>query len=690
VKVSPNEGGDVIVNGSTQAAQSKSYSCSIGNDVSLEAVPAAGWKFDGWSGGLSGDANPTSITVNSSKTVTASFINEAELKAQDPRADAGSNRDYPEGASVTLDGSGSSDPLDRSLNYRWEQVDGSPTVSLSGANKKTVTFTAPDVTGEQSCLTFRLTVTDEEMDQDNDDVEICIDSTNVAPEAVVDQERQSLNGGEQVTIDGSGSSDEDGSIASYSWAIMGGNANITSAISAYLAAEDGPVLSFTAPNINGYVDIQMTVRDNEGATASQTMTLTISSVDGPVYKSKLYFPHVDSSGMWGTEICAINKTNSSVSGQIKLYSAKGNLVSQSSQTMGAYGRKAWIVGDDFKDSKDVRYAIFGSNSTGLCGYTKFYVEGKYRVAVPAVQKTNKEDIYIPHIDSSSSWWTGLALVNTTNSTKTLTFTFSNGAVKKKAWAPGEHKSFTIAQLFADTLQPNIESAVITGGAGFIGLELFSKGETLSGVLLKDDSADSLYFPHLASDKTWWTGIVAYNPNNAEVNLTVTPYKSSGEAMDTIPVNIAAGKKYIGDMAGLKLPETTAWFKVDASQSLNGFELFGTRNGNLLAGYSTVNIKRKGGVFPKLDGEGWTGIAFVNATETTAKINLRVYDDAGGKLYERDITLAGYEKLVNQPEDIFGGSITAGTYIKFNSDQEVVGFQLNGSDDDMLLDGLPGM
>ena len=279
MKVSPNEGGNVTVNGSTQTAESKSYSCSIGNDVRLEAVAASGWKFDGWSGGLSGDANPTSITVSSSKTVTASFINEAQLKAQDPNADAGSNRDYPEDASVTLDGSGSSDPLERSLNYKWEQVDGSPTVSLSGANSKTATFTAPDITGEEKCLTFRLTVTDAEGDKNSDEVRICITSTNVGPVALLANEYLNVDGGEEVTIDGSASYDTDGSIVSYAWGIIGGNSTITGALRGVLSAATGSTVSFDAPNVEGHLEIQLTVTDNEGATATQQMTLSISAID---------------------------------------------------------------------------------------------------------------------------------------------------------------------------------------------------------------------------------------------------------------------------------------------------------------------------------------------------------------------------------------------------------------------------
>ena len=233
-------------------------------------------------------------------------------------------------------------------------------------------------------------------------------------------------------------------------------------------------------------------------------------------------------------------------------------------------------------------------------------------------------------------------------------------------------------------------AVITGGAGFIGLELFSKGKTLSGVLLKDDSADTLYFPHVASNDKWWTGIAAYNPSSSNTSLTITPYTQSGSALDTLSVDIAAGGKYLGNAKGLGLPENTAWFKIDSSRPLNGFELFGTTDGKSLAGYSTVNIKRQEGVFPKLDHQGWTGIAFVNTSNDGANIDLSICDDDGYKVAEQSITLAGHAKMVNNPENIFGGSITAATYMKFNSNQDVVGFQLNGSNDGMMLDGLPGM
>jgi uncharacterized repeat protein (TIGR02543 family) len=44
-----------------------------GTVVTLTAVPDAGWEFDGWSGDLTGTTNPTTITMNSNKSVTATF-----------------------------------------------------------------------------------------------------------------------------------------------------------------------------------------------------------------------------------------------------------------------------------------------------------------------------------------------------------------------------------------------------------------------------------------------------------------------------------------------------------------------------------------------------------------------------------------------------------------------------------------
>jgi uncharacterized protein (TIGR02145 family)/uncharacterized repeat protein (TIGR02543 family) len=62
----------VATNGSvSKSPDANSYDSGI--VVMLTAVPDAGYQFTGWSGGLTGTTNPTSVTMNAAKSVTANF-----------------------------------------------------------------------------------------------------------------------------------------------------------------------------------------------------------------------------------------------------------------------------------------------------------------------------------------------------------------------------------------------------------------------------------------------------------------------------------------------------------------------------------------------------------------------------------------------------------------------------------------
>jgi hypothetical protein len=64
--------GQVRVDGTLHALP-WSGSIPCGSVVSLEAVADAGWQFDHWSGDLTGSTNPTTITMDADKAVTANF-----------------------------------------------------------------------------------------------------------------------------------------------------------------------------------------------------------------------------------------------------------------------------------------------------------------------------------------------------------------------------------------------------------------------------------------------------------------------------------------------------------------------------------------------------------------------------------------------------------------------------------------
>jgi hypothetical protein len=74
-----------------------------------------------------------------------------------PTADAGPDQTVTGGDTVSLNGSGSSDPDGDPLTYQWQQTGGTPTVTLNNATSAVASFTAPN---QDTTLTFRLTVND--------------------------------------------------------------------------------------------------------------------------------------------------------------------------------------------------------------------------------------------------------------------------------------------------------------------------------------------------------------------------------------------------------------------------------------------------------------------------------------------------------------------------------------------------
>ena len=98
-----------------------------------------------------------------------------------PTADAGPDQTGVwEGALVTLDGSGSSDPDGDPLRYRWNQYSGAPVV-LSSQDVVNPTFTAPEGLTAEAVLRFRLLVTDPGGHFDTDTVTIIVEQGTSPP-----------------------------------------------------------------------------------------------------------------------------------------------------------------------------------------------------------------------------------------------------------------------------------------------------------------------------------------------------------------------------------------------------------------------------------------------------------------------------------------------------------------------------
>ena len=132
-----------------------------------------------------------------------------------PTAHAGDDATVAEGAPVTLDGSGSTDPEGENLTYAWS---GSNGATLTG---ETPSFTAPTELLTNEELVFTLIVTDASgipsVNDDTNTVTITVTAgPNDAPTAHAGDDATVAEGA-PVTLDGSASTDPEGENLTYAW-----------------------------------------------------------------------------------------------------------------------------------------------------------------------------------------------------------------------------------------------------------------------------------------------------------------------------------------------------------------------------------------------------------------------------------------------------------------------------------------
>jgi len=189
----------------------------------------------------------------------AAFAPAAAPPAQNeaPTADAGSDQtvtdvDDSGSETVDLDGSGSSDSDGNIVSYVWEEN-----------SSQIATGVSPSVSLTQGSHTITLIVTDDDDDSDSDTVSITVNDPPTADagsdQTVTDTDE---NGSQQVTLDGSGSSDSDGTISSYVWEEN----------SSQIATGSGPSVTLDV----GAHTIDLTVTDNDGGTDTDAVVIDVN------------------------------------------------------------------------------------------------------------------------------------------------------------------------------------------------------------------------------------------------------------------------------------------------------------------------------------------------------------------------------------------------------------------------------
>jgi hypothetical protein len=346
-----------------------------GPQVALSSATAANPTFTAPGVGTEGAALTFSLTVTNALGLQSSdncIVNDTWVN-QPPSANAGSALTVNEGATVTLDGSGSTDPDDGIASYEWKQTAG-PTATLSAATSAQTTFVAPNVGTTGTSLTFQLTVTDKGGLKSTSNCIVNVTWVDSPPVANAGSD-QSVYGGNTVALDGSGSYDPDDGIKTYAW-------KQTSGTPVTLTNSAAAQPSFTAPqpSTSGTtLTFALTVTDNAGLQSTATCNVYVKQAGGP-----------DLTGAWSSVYYS----------KFKMLNASFTARNSGNQNAGAFSIRCYLSDDGKTLGKlvatgSLRYLNAAQSKTLSFYYFSYGLAGKYLIGVvdPAntVAESNEEN-----------------------------------------------------------------------------------------------------------------------------------------------------------------------------------------------------------------------------------------------------------------------------------------------------------
>jgi outer membrane autotransporter protein len=216
------------------------------------------------------------VTDQSSDPQTNSANDEVIITVSDaalPVANAGADRtvadtDKQPGEDVTLDGSASRDPDGTITLYEWTRRVDAESTQLLGTGQ-TLEVNLPDGGND---ITLRVTDNDGNTSVSGVRITVGAPTTAVVPTAnagpdqtLTDTDREP---GESVTLNGTGSTDSDGTIASYAWSRR---------VDAQTTEQLGTGATLTIRLPDGNNDVRLLVTDNEGNTATDAVLISVAA-----------------------------------------------------------------------------------------------------------------------------------------------------------------------------------------------------------------------------------------------------------------------------------------------------------------------------------------------------------------------------------------------------------------------------
>jgi len=481
----------------------------------------------------------------------------------------------------------------------------------------------------------------------------------------------------------------------------------------------------------------VTVTHTPGETFQITEDVDLYAVWENINLRHLYLPHVDGTGDWFTQIALVNAGNDPADAVLRVIDDTGNQVQVCPVTLPAGSRVEYVSGLDECLPAIQGYVVVETFSDGLTGYTRFGIEGEYRMALPLQEAYAEAETSVPYVVSNDDQETVFGLVNPGNEPKTVEIELLAGdgkpSVKEIDLAAGERKLFTVLELLqaiydeeeAAEERELIETARISNLEGMVGYTMLrhDKSVQLDGMLFTP-TGTSMLIPHIYgfAEDEWTTILVFANPSQEEsVEMTLSGYSIQSGKVDDYAVTLEPGERQVlyPWQDPLNLSDDVAWLSGTSDKPVAGMVIYivtpegadapETRRAMALTATAEqylrhiasetdpanwamipiVNITGQSGVFPVLDPYGKMDTTIVNTESEPAFMTLEAVGEDGAILIRTDKYIRGFNKLWlesaqelmrKNDENVEDVDMAGVRYIRYASTRAMSGLQINGSFD----------